>query len=411
MREGKNASINGRRRLNEVTKQFRLKPKEDQLAGIAELLKAYQDEIDQLSRRAKGSEAAFFSLYKSIYDAPDPAPACDQLLRMMEESGSQGKEVERLRAELEHYDEEFRALKNQDITIRRLEEELAALQESLEERVEEEVTKRATAIEEAADARVEECKDHQRAAERRLVAALESVNQAQAAADRAQSQLLDVSSDAEKRLSAQVMETAMANEAVDRLRTRVAELEGELTSLRISKAAPMEKEEDSQDDTPEERLQVLSDLNHNMRQELLRKDEMISNERTKHEQQLRDLNRQLRSEQAEVSRLRQEVSLLPSLEDVHALKHQLKVLHKVLFNVADDATEVKFCLFFSSFNCCTQDASVTGEPELTQHREQQQLETMLIGRIRTLESELADARVAIDELKQKEVRIFYRRYL
>ena len=46
---------------------------------------------------------------------------------------------------------------------------------------------------------------------------------------------------------------------------------------------------------------------------------------------------------------------------------------------------------------------MTGEPELTQHREQQQLETMLIGRIRTLESELADARVAIDELKQKEV--------
>ena len=324
-----------------MTKQFRSKSKEEQLAGIAELLKAYQDEIDQLSRRAKGSEAAFFSLYKSIYDAPDPAPACDQLLRMLEETGSQGKEVERLRAELEHYDEEFRALKNQDITIRRLEEELAALQESVEERVEEEVAKRATAIEEAADARVEECKEHQRAAERRLVAALESVNQAQAAADRAQSQLLDVSSDAEKRFSAQVMETAMANEAVDRLRTRVAELEGEVASLRNAKAVPVERVEKEEDDTPEERLQVLSDLNHNMRQELLRKDEMISNERAKHEQQLRDLNRQLRSEQAEMSRLRQEVSLLPSLEDVHALKHQLKVLHKVLFNVADDATEVR----------------------------------------------------------------------
>src|SRR5689334_22258944 len=60
MREQKTASIVGRKRLNDLTKAFRAKSKEDQLIGTAELLKAYQEEIDQLSRRSKFSEAAFF---------------------------------------------------------------------------------------------------------------------------------------------------------------------------------------------------------------------------------------------------------------------------------------------------------------------------------------------------------------
>lgn len=91
MKEAKVASIAGRKRLNEATKQFRyiysdfpfpschwcyfrVKPTNEQLAMVPDILKSYQDEIDQLSRRAKASEAAFVGIYKALYDGIDPVP-------------------------------------------------------------------------------------------------------------------------------------------------------------------------------------------------------------------------------------------------------------------------------------------------------------------------------------------------
>ena len=135
MREQKTASINGRKRLNDITKLFRSKSKEEQLEMVMELLKAYQEEIDQLSRRSKSSESAFYSLYKSIYEAPDPALTIEALVNMVTFASTNTFEVERLRNELAQYDEEFQQLKNQDITIRRLEDQLLEYREKIEDKV------------------------------------------------------------------------------------------------------------------------------------------------------------------------------------------------------------------------------------------------------------------------------------
>lgn len=59
IRDTKSKSIAGRKHLNEVTKAFRAKSREDQVSLVQDVLKSYQGEIDQLSRRAKSSEAAF----------------------------------------------------------------------------------------------------------------------------------------------------------------------------------------------------------------------------------------------------------------------------------------------------------------------------------------------------------------
>jgi homeobox protein cut-like len=125
MREMKTGSISGRKRLNDLTKAFRSKSKEDQSATMFELLKAYQEEIDQLSRRSKLSEASYLSIYKSLYDAPDPVQCIEALTASTLSQSSHTLEIERLRSELRQYDDEFRQLKNQDITIRRLEDQIA----------------------------------------------------------------------------------------------------------------------------------------------------------------------------------------------------------------------------------------------------------------------------------------------
>jgi len=80
MREAKTASINGRRKLNDITKLFRSKPKEEQTNMMTEILKCYQEEIDQLSRRSKNCETTFFTLFKAIYELPDPSVCIEGLI-------------------------------------------------------------------------------------------------------------------------------------------------------------------------------------------------------------------------------------------------------------------------------------------------------------------------------------------
>lgn len=45
--------------------------------SIKGLLKAYQTEIDALTRRSKSSETAFLHIYKLLAEAPDPFPLLD----------------------------------------------------------------------------------------------------------------------------------------------------------------------------------------------------------------------------------------------------------------------------------------------------------------------------------------------
>ena len=47
----------------------------DQPKLFASLLKSYQEEVDNLTKRAKYGEAAFLGVYQKMYEAPDPVPA------------------------------------------------------------------------------------------------------------------------------------------------------------------------------------------------------------------------------------------------------------------------------------------------------------------------------------------------
>jgi homeobox protein cut-like len=152
LKEAKGLSITGRKKLNEATKLFRSKTKVEQAETVHEILKAYQDEIDQLSRRSKSSESAFVTLYKSISECLDPIPVIENLLTVQSQVclslclclsltplppkvAAQNYEIQRLRSELSQYDLEFQQLKNQDVTIRRLETQIADYKETIDEKV------------------------------------------------------------------------------------------------------------------------------------------------------------------------------------------------------------------------------------------------------------------------------------
>lgn len=395
MREMKTASMNGRKHLNELTKTFRSRSKDEQLGMVTEVLKAYQEEIDQLSRRAKFSESSFYTLYKSIFEAPDPCKALDGLVHMLTSTSTNQLEIERLRSELLQYDQEFQQLKNQDITIRRLEDQLAEFRNGIEDKVQEEVNRRTTEVDEASATKVSECRELQRAAEKRLAAAVESMRQAQASADRAQTQLFEVSSQAEQRTSALLSENSILAEANERTAARCVELETEAEVLRAQALARATEAAGGDSSTlhssggvllglpgslssgtlaREEETSTLHALVAELRSELRRKEETHRSDKARLESSGRDAAAALSREREAATLLRQELGERPRKEELAVARRQLRVLQRVLFNVEDGDG----------------DGDVVDDPENTS--ESAQLETLLTTRLKGLEAELAEAR-------------------
>ena len=102
------------------------------------ILRAYQKEVDFLSKRAKTSDGFFLSVYKSFAEAPNPAP----LLDIAVGSGAKIAKLQELELEnaelrktLGDYNEEFAEVKNQEATVNRLRKEIKSLEKSLEDEV------------------------------------------------------------------------------------------------------------------------------------------------------------------------------------------------------------------------------------------------------------------------------------
>ncbi len=394
IKELKSAAVARRKNLNEITKLFRSKNKEDQVNMMTEILKAYQEEIDHLSRRSKFSEGAFTGLVKTLNDTPDPCAAIESLLFTVTTGSVHSLEIERLRGELKQYDEEFQQLKNQDITIRRLEDQLQEFKDQNEVKVADEVATRVGEVEQQAERRISEVKEAQRTSEKRLAAAIESMKQAQHSADRAQTQLFEVSTQVEWRVSSLMSENSMLAEGTQRLNLRIAETEAEISTLKktvnqqaLALATQSAGDASSTKAGETEDGRTLQLMVAELREELRKQEDQLRSEKQRLEGLLRDAHQQLVKEKEVLNGTRQELAERPSREDHLSIRRQLKSLQRIAFNVQDDE----------------EDSLSLQDPENTLMGERNQLEALLTGRMKALETELTDCRRELGEARQHEV--------
>ena len=125
MASNQERSKRARRDIADNTKAYQRCPAEEKPGKMGPLLKLYQQEIDSLTARAKSAEGAFLSVYKQLYDAPDPTP----LLQRAVDNADKLDKMDETEKELREYQEEFNELKNQEITVSRLEQELVEAKE------------------------------------------------------------------------------------------------------------------------------------------------------------------------------------------------------------------------------------------------------------------------------------------
>lgn len=88
------------------------------------LLLLHSMQVDRLTKRAKHSESAYLEVYQSLYEAPDPS----SYLTAGTKSASRISELEvhirKQAQELAEYMAEAEGIKNQDLTIRKLEDKV-----------------------------------------------------------------------------------------------------------------------------------------------------------------------------------------------------------------------------------------------------------------------------------------------
>ena len=113
-----------------MSKEFKKTASDESRKAASSLLKAFQMEVDNLTRRSKGAESHFLNVYKKLADAPDPYPVLLQASsNQLKLSNLTDLEIEnkQLRETLTQYNlqfAEYKAQENELLDLRNKHEEL-----------------------------------------------------------------------------------------------------------------------------------------------------------------------------------------------------------------------------------------------------------------------------------------------
>ena len=235
MADAEERSAAARRGLSELSKALKRASAEERLAQVGGVVRAYQEEINCLTRRAKGAETAYLTLYHALMQVRDPTSALQAAASSLSSSSALDSTLRTTRQRLAEYEAEFSLLKNQDASLRRLEGELREAERRAEGRVQAALLQR----EEQQRAEVEELTREAAEREAALQSALSEAHEQLRAAQRAAEAQEERHFTASEKADRQLRE---AEREVEAMRAEQERLTNDLLALQAKLAAAAEKE-------------------------------------------------------------------------------------------------------------------------------------------------------------------------
>ncbi|CAI5741173.1 unnamed protein product [Hyaloperonospora brassicae] len=405
IKSDKDASVRSRKKLAETTRQFRrLACDSEKAAALGPLLKAYQEEIDHLTRRAKYSENAFFQLYKGLYAAPDPAPALS-LVASGSDTDDLRIENAKLKRELKDFEAEFATLKNQDITIRNLEEQVAAAAREQEDAIHEQVMLRTRELESQLENGRLEWAQQRRDYERRLETARAELQDAFVRLDAMQSELFahkQRSGRARNALDAEM--EAMSQESLlsQTLQLENAQLKKQLDEL-LSLSTTSGTSDGHSSVLPRagtargETVQAARGMQAEqeavialLRQEVFRLKEALATSSAAAAEDTKRLESALESAQRSMKDLGAQLAARPTIEKFHEVTRKLHVLQQLEYNVVDSDDGDGDCDDVGGSNVHAAVAAENSEAVGGLQAATVEVERILVSRVRRLEHSLQE---------------------
>ncbi|KAJ4959773.1 hypothetical protein NE237_019683 [Protea cynaroides] len=379
--ENQENSQKNRRKLAESTREFKKASPEEKLSSFNSLLKAYQEEVDNLTKRAKFGENAFLSIYQKLYEAPDPYPALGSIAEQDLLLSELDSENRKMKVELEEFRTEATHLKNQQATIRRLEERNRQLEQQMEEKVKEIVEIKQRSLAEENQKTLDVLKERERLLQDQLRQAKDSVANMQKLHELAQSQLFEFRAQSEEERAAKQSEVTLLMDEVERAQTRLLSLEREKGLLR-SQLQPTNgetgnKKSDNLDSNRmlESSLSAKEKLISELNMELQGMETTLLNEREQHMNEIKKFNALLNEKDTAFEVLKKELQTRPTAKLVDDLRKKVKILQAVGYN---------------SIEAEDWELATSGE-------EMSKLETLLLDKNRKMEHEFTQLKVKLSE--------------
>ncbi|OAY59204.1 protein CASP [Manihot esculenta] len=379
--ENQENSLKNRRKLAESTRDFKKASPEEKLGLFNSLLKGYQEEVDNLTKRAKFGENSFLNIYQKLYEAPDPYPALASIAEQDMKLSELESENRKMKIELEEFRTEAAHLKNQQATIRRLEERNRQLEQQMEEKVKEIVEMKHRSLAEENQKTLEVLKEREQYLQDQLRQAKESVANMQKLHELAQSQLFEVRAQSEEEGAAKQSEFNLLMDEVERAQMRLLSLEREKGFLRSQLESANEetgnKNSDSADSNSilENSLSAKEKIISELNMELHNIETTLTNEREQHVNEIKKLNMVLNEKELALEEMKKELHARPTAKLVDDLRKKVKILQAVGYNSIE-----------------AEDWEVA-----TSGQEMSKMESLLLDKNRKMEHEFTQLKVKLSE--------------
>ncbi|XP_077423058.1 cut-like homeobox 1b isoform X4 [Vanacampus margaritifer] len=379
-------SEQSRKKLIDLSREFKKNTPEDFRKQVAPLLKSFQGEIDALSKRSKEAEAAFLNVYKKIIDVPDPVPVLElaqQLQLKLQRMHDIETENTKLRETLEDYNKEFAEVKNQEVTIKALKEKIREYEQSLKNQAENLAQETQLQLHNDYAEKERKLQESQDSMSSRLEEAEHKAQSLQTALETTQAELFDLKTKYDEESSAKADEIEMVMTDLERANQRAEVAQREAESLREQLSLSNQSQQagsptDKADPDTEQAVEVAS--NSSLEAELRAKERESA-------QLVEDVQRL----QASLTKLRETTSTqITQLEEQLSSKTTvLKELEEKLEKQADYEEVKKELGILKSVEFGTSDSVQDSNKPL---------EVLLLERNRSLQSESAALRIANAEL-------------
>jgi homeobox protein cut-like len=331
--ENQKESMVGRKALAEKTREFKKIPDEEKLSAFKGLLKSYQTEIDNLTKRSKISENAFLNIYKLLAEAPDPYPlleaAVDQAIKV-EEARSVEAELTRLReenAELRHKVNEVNTL---EAAKKKAEARAEQLEEKMEMMVQEKVSQKENELNATYDEKLRNYEERERDLQKQVALVKSQLTDLRTTHESNQAKLLDHTQRQDQEGAARFAELDMMAADLERANSRVAVVEQRNEALRAEIEA-VRSGSDAEDriKTLEGQISGLEEETARLLRALDSQKESAAAAQLALKKRDEEVLREVAAKEAEIENLKQKVR---QFADYDEIKRELEIMKFVEFS-------------------------------------------------------------------------------
>ncbi|KAF6763103.1 CASP C terminal-domain-containing protein [Ephemerocybe angulata] len=387
----------GRKALADKTKEFKKLPDAEKLNAVKGLLKAYQTEIDNITKRCKSSDNAFLHVYKVLAEAPDPYPlleaAVDQAVRVTE-ALEREDELNRLREENAELRKKLTDLPSLEASKKKLDLKVEQLEHKMDDMIQEKVAGKANELHATYDERIRNYEEREQDLQKQITLANTQLRDLRASHDSNQAKLIDHSQRQDQEVFSKLAEVDMIVADLDRANSRIATVErrneilrAEIETLRSgNETSDRVKDLESQISDLEFETERLSRL---LEGQKAATHEIEQNASKKVEQLGADL--QKRAGEIEGLKVR-----LNALSDYDEIKRELDIMKYVEFSGLDEEADEEGLANGNGLGLHLPDPNA----EKANHQHGTSLETLLASKNRRMQEELTKFRILHGELQE-----------